>query len=112
MLERSPPSGSLRAVADGDDEGSRYEIFHDVLAEPVLVWRREFEARAALAAAARRHRRLAVVAGAALALALAMIALTAYAFAQRSEASKQKRVAVSQTELARGQAKLAEQRSR
>ena len=110
VLELLAAQRVLRAVADSDDEGSRYEIFHDVLAEPVLVWRREFEARAALAAAARRHRRLAVVAGAALLLAVSMVALTVYAFSQRSEASKQKRVAVAQTELARGQERLAVQR--
>jgi WD40 repeat protein len=83
-----------RVLRAGD--GGRYEIFHDVLAEPLLAWRREREARAALAAAHRRHRRLAVIAGASLALAAGMVALTVYAFSQRSEASKQKRVALAQ----------------
>ena len=95
VLERLAAQRVLRA---GD--GGRYEIFHDVLAEPLLAWRREREARAALAAAHRRHRRLAIVAGAAVALAAAMIALTVYAFSQRSEASKQKRVALAQKETA------------
>ena len=31
-----PPPG-------GEQEGRRYEIFHDVLGEPILEWRREFE---------------------------------------------------------------------
>ena len=109
VLERLASQRILRAVADGDDDGSRYEIFHDVLAEPVLAWRREFDARSALAASSRRHRRLAAVAGGAALLALAMVALTVYAFAQRSEASKQRRVAEAQTELALGQQKVAEQ---
>jgi WD40 repeat protein len=109
VLEVLASQRILRAVADGEPSASRYEIFHDVLAEPVLVWRRDFEARAALAAAARRQRRLAVLAGGALLLAAAMVALTVFAFAQRSEASKQRRAAVAQTELALGQKRLAQQ---
>jgi WD40 repeat protein len=104
VLERLAAQRVLRA---GD--GGRYEIFHDVLAEPLLAWRREREARAALAAAQRRHRRLAVVAGASLAVAAAMIALTVYAFSQRSEASKQRHQALVQKELAVGQKKIAQQ---
>src|SRR5437763_8539013 len=45
VLEALASQRILRAVADGDDNGSRYEIFHDVLAEPVLAWRRDFDAR-------------------------------------------------------------------
>ncbi|HET6945896.1 MAG TPA: hypothetical protein VFI01_11135, partial [Gaiellaceae bacterium] len=93
VLEILASQRILRAVADGGDDGSRYEIFHDVLAEPVLVWRREYEARAALAAATRRHRRLAVVAAAAVLLAAAMVVLTVFAFAQQHEATKQKHAA-------------------
>ncbi len=36
------------ASVNGDGAGRRYEIFHDVLAEPVLSWRRGFVAAAAL----------------------------------------------------------------
>ena len=107
VLERLAAQRVLRA---GD--GGRYEIFHAVLAEPLLAWRREREARAALVAAQRRHRRLAVVAGASLALAAAMIALTVYAFSQRTEASKQRRQALVQKELAVGQKKIAQQLAR
>jgi WD40 repeat protein len=96
-----------RVLRAGD--GGRYEIFHDVLAEPLLAWRREHEARAALAAAQRRHRRLAVVAGASLALAAAMIGLTVYAFAQRSEASKQRHAALVQRAVAQRQTQKAEE---
>jgi WD40 repeat protein len=112
VLELLASQRILRAVADRDDDGSRYEIFHDVLAEPVLAWRREFDARRALATSARRHRRLALVAAVALALALAMVALAAYAFSQRSQASKQKRVAQVQREIAIGQREKAEQQRR
>jgi WD40 repeat protein len=109
VLEVLASQRILRAVADGEESGSRYEIFHDVLAEPVLAWRSEFEARAALAAAGRRQRRLAVLAGGALLVAAGMVALTIFAFAQRSEASKQRRQAVTQKELAFGQKKRAQQ---
>ena len=97
-------------------EGERYEIFHDVLAEPVLAWRREFEARTAVErerdAAHRRQRRLIVLASGAALLAAAMIALTVYAFSQRGEAGKQRRAAEAQTELALGQKVLAQRRAR
>jgi WD40 repeat protein len=69
-----------------------YEIFHDVLADAVLAWRADFDARAAVArereAARRRHRRLLViVVVAALALA-AMGAATLYALSQRDQAQQ------------------------
>ena len=38
-------SGSCARCRRRRTGGSRYEIFHDVLAEPVLAWRREFDAR-------------------------------------------------------------------
>jgi WD40 repeat protein len=111
VLELLASQRVLRAV-----EGERYEIFHDVLAEPVLAWRREFEARAAVErereASQRRQRRLIVLAGGATLLAAAMVALTVYAFAQRSDAGKQRRAAQSQAELALGQKTLAQQRAR
>jgi WD40 repeat protein len=106
VLERLATQRVLRA---GD--GGRYEIFHDVLAEPVLAWRREREAQAALAAATRRHRRLGVVAALSLLLAAAMVALTVYAFSQRNEASKQRHEAVVLQQLALGQKRLAQQAS-
>ena len=110
VLERLASQRVLRAV-----EGERYEIFHDVLAEPVLAWRREFEARTAVEqereAAARRQRRLIAVASGAALLAAVMVALTVYAFAQRGEAGKQRRSAVAQTELALGQKVLAQRRA-
>ena len=81
-----------------------YEIFHDVLADAVLAWRTEFEARAAVArereAARRRHRRLLiiVVAGA-LALA-AMGAVTLYALSQRDSAQRSEAAAKTSLKLA------------
>ena len=60
---------------------SRYEIFHDVLGEAVLAWRREQELERERRAAERRHRRLAVVAIGALIALAAMTAVAIYAFA-------------------------------
>jgi WD40 repeat protein len=81
----------LRAI---DAEGVlRYEIFHDVLAEPILSWRVAHDADRAVERererAHRRQRRLlaALVLGAVL-LAI-MAAVTAYAFSQRDEAQTQ-----------------------
>ena len=78
----------VRTVDGAGGDGAQYEIFHDVLGEAVLAWRREQELERERRAAERRHRRLAVVAvGALLALA-AMTAVAIYAFSQRSEARK------------------------
>jgi WD40 repeat protein len=111
VLEILASQRILRASSDVDDDGRRYEIFHDVLAEPVLAWRREFESRAALAAAARRHRRLWVVAAGSLLLAAAMVVLAVFALAQRSEASKQRQSAQQQAAIARHQQHVAEQQT-
>ena len=61
----------LRALAErrilrpGDD--GRFEIYHDVLAAPVLAWRARYVQSRALLEAHRRNRRLALVAGVSLA---------------------------------------------
>ena len=88
------PAAEVQAVLDAlaerrilrpDDDGT-YEIFHDVLAEPVLAWCARQRHAEALAAAHRRSRRLALVAGLAVA-GLALMALIAvFALAQRSNA--------------------------
>ena len=83
----------VRTVDGAGTDGARYEIFHDVLGEPVLAWRREQELERERRAADRRHRRLAIVAvGALLALA-AMTAVAIYALSQRHEALSQRREA-------------------
>ncbi len=76
----------VRPVDGGGGNGARYEIFHDVLGEAVLAWRREQEHERGRRAADRRHRRLALLAGAALFALAAMTAVAAYALAQRGEA--------------------------
>jgi hypothetical protein len=50
VLELLASQRILRAVTQGDENGRRYEIFHDVLAGARAEWRREFEAQAAVEA--------------------------------------------------------------
>jgi len=80
------------AAADGSGE-TRYEIFHDVLADPVSDWRRargeERRLEVERSEARKRHRRLLVlVAASLLGLAIA-IGLAIFALTQRSEAREQ-----------------------
>jgi WD40 repeat protein len=76
----------LRPLDDSEDGVDRYEIFHDVLAEAILEWRRRREVEHERVVSRRRQRRLAVGLVAALALAVVMTAMTAYAFDQRRSA--------------------------
>jgi WD40 repeat protein len=107
VLERLAAQRILRSL-DTDEEGRRYEIFHDVLAEPVLEWRRGFEAQAAVERERRRHRRLIAIAVVAAVLAALMAVFSVWAFAQRSEASKQRREAQLQADNAIGQKRKAQ----
>jgi WD40 repeat protein len=81
----------LRSLEEGADV--RYEIFHDVLAEPVLAWRAEHESDRELElqreASNRRQRRLLGVIGVGSVLFAVMAAVTLYALSQRSEARSQ-----------------------
>jgi WD40 repeat protein len=100
----------LRSVAGNGAHGSRYELFHDVLAEPVLAWKATHEAQSELdrqkAEAERRHRRLLrVVALAAVAL-LVMAGVTIFALTQRSEARSQAQLAHARELAAKGVADL------
>ena len=85
----------LRSVEEAGD--IRYEIFHDVLAEPVLAWRTQHEADREFeherAAADRRHRRLLTVIAVGSVLLALMSGVTVYALLQRSEARTQAREA-------------------
>jgi len=91
----------VRPVDGAGANGDRYEIYHDVLADAVLGWRREQELERERRTAEKRHRRLAVVALGSL-VALAVMTLVAiYAFAQRREAQDQRREARMQSTQAR-----------
>jgi WD40 repeat protein len=81
----------LRTVDGAGDGRDRYEIFHDVLAEPIRAWRLERGLERERRAANRRQRKLfvfAVVAAVALAI---VTAVALFALVQRSHAREQAR---------------------
>jgi WD40 repeat protein len=69
----------------GEDEAMRYELFHDVLAEPVLDWRRRHEQERARRAALGRFAR---IGAGLLSLLFVFAALGIWALLQRTEARK------------------------
>jgi WD40 repeat protein len=81
----------LRSFEEGGD--LRYEIFHDVLAEPVLAWRASHEADRELAmhkeSSDRRQRKLVGVIAVGAVLFAVMAAVTLYALSQRREVRNQ-----------------------
>jgi len=92
----------LRPLRDGTNGDGSYEIYHDVLAEAVRVWRQRYEGQRELRLERKRARernRRTLVALVIVAAALAvMTALTVYAFSQRSEAQQQAAIARDQQE--------------
>ena len=101
-----------RRILRSLDEGGavRYEIFHDVLAEPVVAWRASHEAERELErqqeASDRRHRQLlAIIVVGAILLAV-MGAVTVYALSQRTEAREQAREAKANEFVASADAEL------
>ena len=85
ILRRVPPP-----VAGAGE--TRYELFHDVLADPILEWRREYEQDVRRKAAIRRVARIA----GGLAILLAIVGgLGIWALVQRSEAQTATRSATS-----------------
>jgi WD40 repeat protein len=123
VLQRLSAERIVRASSENGPSTTRYEIFHDVLADAVLGWRTRFEADRRIAeerrAHQRRQRRL-LAFGALTLLGLAVMAAVAvYAFGQRSNARHQ--AAVAQVERAKAddqrleaehQAALAKQKTR
>ncbi|HVP75977.1 MAG TPA: hypothetical protein VMS63_08145 [Gaiellaceae bacterium] len=71
---------------DGSD---RYEIFHDVLAEPIRAWRQQRRLERERLVARRRQRRLYVVVAVALVALGAFAGLAAWALSERSTARSQ-----------------------
>jgi WD40 repeat protein len=97
VLDRlcSPEGGRiLRRVPPPSPGGgaTRYELFHDILAEPILEWRRDYDHDRRRRAAIRRF---AQIAGALLVLATVLGALGIWALVQRSEARSATRTATS-----------------
>jgi WD40 repeat protein len=93
VLRRLSDERIVRASSENGPATTRYEIFHDVLADAVLGWRARFEADRRVEeqhqAHERRQRRL-LVFGAVTLIGLAVMAAVAvYAFSQRSNARHQ-----------------------
>jgi len=89
-LSRDRVLRSVAAPGEGNGHSSGYEIFHDVLAHPLLAWRRQHDEERALRhernSAARRHRRQLVVTATSLVALAVMTAVAVYALGQRSQA--------------------------
>jgi WD40 repeat protein len=101
----------VRRVTDGgESNGGRYEIYHDVLAEPVAAWRARHAADRQLAEerreAERRHRRMFAVTAVSLVALAAMTLVAIFALAQRREARDQRRDAQAALLVSRAQATL------
>jgi hypothetical protein len=92
----------VRPVDGANGDGGRYEIFHDVLGEAVLAWRREQELERERRASTRRQRRLFAVAMGALIALAAMTAVAIYAFSERANAQRESRHAHARALLAEG----------
>jgi WD40 repeat protein len=104
VLQRLSAERIVRASSENGPATTRYEIFHDVLADAVLGWRSRFEADRRVEKQRqeheRRHRRL-LIFGAVTLLGLAVMAgVAVYAFAQRSNARHQAEAAEQQREVA------------
>jgi WD40 repeat protein len=99
----------LRSVEEGVT--TRFEIFHDVLAQPVLAWRAAHEAERELEAqrraSDRRHRRLLVLVALGAVLLAVMTGVAIYAVSQRNEAETQ----AASAEAARADAQREAQRA-
>jgi WD40 repeat protein len=78
-----------RILRPGDD--GRYEIYHDVLAGPILGWRARYVHAQALVDAHRRSRRLALVAMAAVAGLVITALIAVFALVQRGNARSEAR---------------------
>jgi WD40 repeat protein len=105
VLRRLSAERIVRASSENGPSTTRYEIFHDVLADAVLGWRARFEAdrrvEAQRQANERRQRRLLIFGIVTLIGLAVMAAVAAYAFSQRSNARHQ--AAVAQVERTRAE---------
>jgi WD40 repeat protein len=99
ILRRVPPP----TVGGG---ATRYELFHDVLAEPIIEWRRDYEQESARRAA---FRRFAKIGGTLVALVAVFAALGIWALVQRSDARSASRSATSLALASAGRAALGRQ---
>lgn len=84
VLRRLTAERIVRASSTNGPSSTRYEIFHDVLADAVLAWRARYTAEGALHEAERRRRRALLVAAAALAGLLLVAGIAVLALVERS----------------------------
>jgi WD40 repeat protein len=100
VLQRLTAERIVRASSTNGPSTTRYEIFHDVLAEAVVAWRTRYEAERALEAERLHHqqrqRRLMRIFAAALVAFAVMAAVAVYALAERSDARHQAALAEAQ----------------
>jgi WD40 repeat protein len=115
VLQRLSAERIVRASSDNGPSTTRYEIYHDVLADAVLGWRTRFEADRRIEeerlAHQRRHRRLLIFGISALIGLAVMAAIAVYAFAQRSNANHQTAVAQAERAKAEEQRNIAVEQS-
>jgi WD40 repeat protein len=108
VLRRLTSERIVRASSTNGPSTTRYEIFHDVLADAVVAWRGRYEAERALEAERLRHQqrqsRLRRIFAAALVAFAVMAAIAVYALAERSNARHQ--AAVAETQRAKAQHNL------
>jgi WD40 repeat protein len=91
VLRRVLAELTRQRIVHSVDGSDRFEIFHDVLAEPIRDWRHDRRLERARIDARRRQRRLYVFSAASL-VALAIVAgLAVWAFSERSSAQSQAR---------------------
>jgi WD40 repeat protein len=81
----------LRVVEGLGGGPERYEIFHDVLAEPLLVWRSGYQLARERVAARRQRRRLLLLIAAAVSALVIVAGVAIFALEQRSAARSQAR---------------------
>jgi WD40 repeat protein len=100
VLQRLTAERIVRASSTNGPSTTRYEIFHDVLADAVVAWRTRYEAERALEAERVQHRqrqqRLLAIFAAALVAFTVMAAVAVYALAERSNARHQASLAEAQ----------------
>ncbi len=86
LLETLARERIVRGVDGAPGRPTRYEIFHDILAAPVLAWRVGYELERERLRSKQQRRRLRAIVAAALVALLVVGAIAVYAFVQRSDA--------------------------
>jgi WD40 repeat protein len=93
LLETLSRERIVRGVNGRPGAPTRYELFHDVLAPPLLVWHTEHEVERERTAAARQRRRLLTIVAVTAAALVVVAGIAAYALVERSNARSQARQA-------------------